>query len=115
MQYKLSVLIPSRNEEFLSRTVQDLLENTSDATEILVGLDGEWASPPIDDNDRVNIVYVPVSIGQRAMTNLLCRLSRAKYVAKIDAHCSFDKDWDLKMFAAYEETGDNVTMVSMMR
>jgi len=115
MQYKLSVLIPARAEEFLARTVQDLLENTSDATEILVGLDGQWSDPSIPQHPRVNVVFCPESIGQRAMTNLLCRLSKAKYVVKVDAHCSFDKDWDLKMFEAYEETGDNVTMVSTMR
>lgn len=114
-QYKLSMLVPARNEEFLARTVQDLLENTSDQTEILVGLDGSWALPPVDDHPRVNIVYVPKSIGQRAMTNLLCRLSNAKYVAKVDAHTAYDKDWDLKMFEALEKTGDNVTMVSTMK
>lgn len=115
MQYTLSVLIPSRHEEFLARTVQDLLENTSEQTEILVGLDGEWSDPPIPQHPRVNVVYVPESIGQRGMTNLLCRLSKAAYVAKVDAHTNYDKDWDVKMFEAFKETGDSVTMVSTMR
>ncbi len=113
--YKLSFLIPSRNEIFLARTIQDILENTSDQTEIIVVLDGKWADPPIVDNERVNIIYVPEAIGQRAATNLACKLSKAKYVCKVDAHCSFDKDWDLKMFEAFEKTGDNVTMVPIMR
>lgn len=114
-KYKLSILIPSRNEIWLAKTVEDILEHTSEDTEILVGLDGAWADPPIPQHDRVNVIYVPESIGQRAMTNLLCKLSKAQYVAKADAHCSFDNDWDVKMFQAFEETGDNVTMVSTMR
>ena len=114
-QYKLSFLIPANNEMFLARTVQDLLENTSAQSEIIVALDGKWADPPIPQNERVNIIYVPESIGQRAATNIACRLSRAKYVCKVDAHVSFDKDWDLKMFEAFERVGDNVTMVSTMR
>jgi glycosyltransferase involved in cell wall biosynthesis len=114
-QYKLSFLIPSNNEIFLARTIQDILQNTSEQSEIIVCLDGKWADPVIPQHPRVNVIYVPESIGQRAATNLACKLSRAKYVAKVDAHCSFDKDWDLKMFEAYEKTGDNVTMVSIMR
>jgi len=113
--YTLSILIPSRHEEFLARTIQDLLENTSDQTEIIAVLDGAWADPAIPQHPRVNVIYLPVSIGQRATTNLACRLSRAKYVCKADAHCAFDKDWDLKMFEAFEKTGDNVIMVSTMR
>lgn len=115
MQYKLSVLIPSRSEEFLAKTIQDILENMSDQTEVIAVLDGQWASPSISQHPRVTVVYLPVSIGQRSATNLACRLSKAKYVLKVDAHCAFDKDWDLKMFEAFEKTGDNVTLVSTMR
>lgn len=115
MQYKLSILIPSRHEEFLAKTIQDILENTSDQTEIIAVLDGEWSNPPVAQHPRVNVIYLPESIGQRAATNLACRLSKAKYVAKVDAHTAYDKDWDLKMFEAYEKTGDNTTMVSTMR
>ena len=63
MQYKLSVLIPSRNEIFLARTIQDLLENTSDQTEIIAVLDSAWADPAIPQHPRVNVIYLPVSIG----------------------------------------------------
>lgn len=34
---------------------------------------------------------------------------------KVDAHCSFDKGFDRKMLEAFKETGDNVTMVPIMR
>lgn len=108
---KLSILIPSRCEEWLSQTVQNLLDNTGEETEILVGLDGAWAEPGIPDHDRVRILFVPEAIGQRAMQNRLAKLSTAKYLMKVDAHCAFDKDFDKKMIDAME---DDITMVPKM-
>jgi len=100
---------------FLARTIQDILENIEADTEIIVVLDGEWSRPSIVKHERVNVIYVPEAIGQRAATNLACSLSRAKYVMKIDAHCSFDKGFDRKMLEGFEKTGDNVTAVPIMR
>jgi len=111
----LSILIPARNEMFLARTIEDILANIEADTEVIAVLDGKWADPPIPQNDRVNVIYLPESIGQRAATNLACKLSKAKYVMKCDAHCSFDKGFDTKMIDAFKEAGDNVTMVPIMR
>src|SRR3990167_503640 len=111
----LSILIQARNEMFLARTIEDILTNREADTEVIVLLDGAWADPRVTQNERVNIIYVNKSVGQRAATNIACRLSKAKYVMKIDAHCSFDKGFDRKMLEAFEKTGDNVTMVPMMR
>lgn len=111
----LSILIPARNEMFLSRTIEDILANIEADTEVIAVLDGQWAEPPIPQNARVNVIYLPKSIGQRAATNLAAKLSRAKYVMKVDAHCSFDKGFDRKMIEAFKVAGDNVTMVPIMR
>ncbi len=111
----LSILIPARNEMFLARTIEDILSNIEADTEVIAVLDGAWADPPIPQHERVNVIYVPKSIGQRAATNMACRLSQAKYVMKLDAHCAFDKGFDRKMIEAFKESGDNVTMVPIMR
>lgn len=111
---ELSILIPARNEMFLKNTIDDILKNIEADTEVIVVLDGQWADLPIDDHERVNLIYLPEAIGQRAATNLACKLSRAKYVMKVDAHCLFDKGFDKKMIAAFKEAGDNVTMVPVM-
>ena len=110
--YDLSILIPARSEMFLARTVEDILQNKRGKTEILVGLDGEWAEPGIPDHKDVKIIYVAQSIGQRAMTNRLASLSRAKYVAKADAHCAFDEGFDIKLMAKMQ---DSYTMVPIMK
>lgn len=114
-KYELSILIPARQEQFLARTIEDLLSNKNDFTEIIVVLDGAWADPPIESHQDLTIVYNHVSVGQRAATNQACKLSSAKYVAKTDAHCSFDKDFDKKLIDGFKEVGDNVVMVPIMR
>jgi len=112
---ELSLLIPSRNEMFLKNTIDDALKNIEADTEIIAVLDGAWAKPEILDNHRVNLIYVNKAIGQRAATNLACKLSRAKYVMKLDAHCSFDKGFDRKMLDFLGMVGDEVTAVPIMR
>lgn len=112
MKYDLSILIPARNEQFLSKTIEDILSNIEGKTEIITVLDGAWANPGIQDDPRITIIYHPVSIGQRAATNEAAKLSNAKYIMKVDAHCAFDKGFDVKLMA---DMKDNWTMVPTMR
>ena len=114
-KYSLSVVIPARKEMFLARTIRDILENMEANTEIIAVLDGEWSDPPIPQHDRVNVIYVPEAIGQRAATNLGVRLAKGHYIMKCDAHCSFDKGFDRIMLEGFKEVGDNTTMVPIMR
>ncbi len=109
---ELSVLIPSRNEMFLARTIQDILDHSEANTEIIAVLDGVWANPPIPDHPRVTLIYHPVSIGQRAATNEAARLSRSKYVMKVDAHCSLAQGFDTVLLGHIQ---DNQTIVPIMR
>jgi hypothetical protein len=100
---------------FLKNTVEDILKNKESDTEIIIGLDGKWSDPPIIQHPDVNIIYVPEAIGQRSITKMCARLSRAKYIIKCDAHCSFDKGFDRKMLEGFEKFDDNVVMVPIMR
>ena len=111
----LSLLIPSRSEMFLRETIADALKNIEADTEVIAVLDGKWADPPIPDHERLTLIHHAKVVGQRGATNEAARLSQAKYVMKLDAHCSFDKGFDRKMLEAFKETGDEVTMVPTMR
>ena len=107
---QLSILIPARNEEFLKKTIEDILSNIEGDTEIIAVLDGYETDLPEDK--RLRVIHNPESIGQRASTNQACRLSKAKYIMKVDAHCAFDKGFDVKMM---KEMHDGWTMVPVMR
>lgn len=100
---------------WLSRTVQDILENSEADTEVVVLLDGKEADPPLPADTRVSSIYVNKSVGQRGGANLAADLSRGKYIMKVDAHCSFDKGFDRKMLEMFDEVGDDVTAVPIMR
>lgn len=111
MKADLSVLIPARNEMFLRRTIEDILTNAEGNTEVIAVLDGAWAEPQIPDHPRVTLVYHPQSVGQRAATNEAARLSTAEYVMKCDAHCAFDRGFDVKLMA---ECGRDWTVIPRM-
>ncbi len=108
----LSILIPSRNEMFLAKTIENILENIEGNTEIIAVLDGSRADPPVPQHERITVVNLNHSIGQRAATNIAAKLSNAKYMMKCDAHCSFDKGFDIKMIS---EMHNDWTMVPLMK
>jgi len=108
----LSIIIPARNEQFLKKTIDDLLQNIEGDTEIIAVLDGAWADPPVPQHEKVTIIYHPKSIGQRAAQNEAAKISQAKYLMKVDAHCAFDKGFDVKMM---QEMQDDWTMVPVMK
>lgn len=97
---------------FLAKTIEDALKHIEADTEIIAVMDGQWAKPVVPQNDRVNLIYVPEPVGHRAATNLACKLSKAKYIMKVDAHCSFDQGFDKKML---DNMQDDWTMVPVMR
>lgn len=98
----LSVIIPALNEEFLQRTIDDVLSNAEADTEVIAILDGYWPKPGIKDHPKVTLIHHEHPIGQRAATNEGAKLSQAKYIMKIDAHCMFDKGFDVKLMADCE-------------
>ena len=107
----LSVIIPARNEMFLAQTVENVLDNIRADTEIIAVCDGNWPDPPLHDHPRLTVVHLSKSIGQRAATNLGARISQAKYVMKLDAHCAVDEGFDVKLM---EDCKPDWTMVPSM-
>lgn len=107
----LSVIIPARNEEWLNRTVADVLNHSERDTEVIVLCDGGWPPVALDTHPNVQVLYVPSSIGQRAATNIGVKLSTAKYVMKLDAHVSMSQGFDRVLIEAAEQLGPNVTQI----
>lgn len=107
----LSVIIPSRNEMFLNYTIKSVLENSDDGTEVIAILDGAWPEVPLEQHPRLKVLYFPTSIGQRAGCNMGAKLSRAKYIMKLDAHCIVDKGFDKVLIDTAQELGREVTQI----
>lgn len=108
----LSIIIPSRNEKYLEKTIKNVLENAEGEIEILVALDGWLPEPQIVTNDpRVTFFHEPESIGQRQSINKLARIAKGEYIMKLDAHCAVGPGFDRLLF---EEFGDNWTVIPRM-
>lgn len=96
----LTILIPSRQEEWLNRTVADVLANARADTDVVVVLDGAWPQVPLPVHPRVTVLYHPTAIGQRAATNEAARIARSRYVMKVDAHVAFAPGFDTVLLEA---------------
>lgn len=99
--YDLSVIIAGRNEEFFAHTVAHVLDRIRANTEVIAICDGDWPTPPILDHPRLTVVKHD-SIGQRAATNEGARISQAKYIMKLDAHCAVAKGFDNALIQDYQ-------------
>lgn len=99
----ISVVIPSRNEPYLCKTVDDILLKAKGEIQIIVILDGYWANPiPVDDK-RVVIVHRGISRGMRDGINSGVAIAKGEYILKVDAHCMFDDGFDVKLVADCEK------------
>lgn len=111
MSIDLSILIPSRQEPFLKRTVDDVFANARGSIEVLVCYDGSWPVEGLPANDRLTELHVGESIGQRAATNRLAKLARGRYIMKLDAHCGVDEGFDVKLVELGDQLGPLATQI----
>ena len=110
--YDLSVIIVGRNEEFLAKTVAEVFEKRRGKTEVIVVCDVVLPDPPIPPHPDATLIFNQAPVGQRAATNMGAKISTAKYIMKLDAHCALDEGFDVKMM---ESMQDNWTMIPVMR
>ena len=91
----ISVIIPAFNEPYLQRTIDDLLTKASGDIEIIVVLDGYWPSVLLPDYKNVTVIHRSVQMGMRHAINSAARLAKGQYLMKCDAHCAFEKGFDV--------------------
>lgn len=100
----LSVVIPSRNEKYLQKTILDLLSKSTGEIEVIAILDGYWM--PIEEvvNDkRVSYIHFSSARGMRNAINVGVAVSKGDVILKTDAHCMFEKGYDTVLQADLED------------
>lgn len=105
----LTVLIPARNEEWLGRTLKDVLANIKGDTEVIVVADGYY--PSVEPHDRLTVLYQPKAIGQRAATNMAARMATSRYVMKLDAHCRIAPGFDTALVEEAARLGPTICQI----
>jgi len=96
----VSIIIPSRNEIFLQRTLDELLNNARGEIEIIVVLDGYWPKIMVNDDMRLIVMHhgsIHKNYGMRESINRGVALSNGEYIMKIDEHCRIDEGYDIKL------------------
>lgn len=91
---KVSIIIPSRNERYLRRTVEDLLAKATGPIEVLAVVDGLTTWPVPDPDPRVKIIRHDPPMGMRKCINRAVGLAQGEYLMKVDAHCMFGPGYD---------------------
>jgi|2_EtaG_2_1085320.scaffolds.fasta_scaffold00145_38 glycosyltransferase involved in cell wall biosynthesis len=102
----LSIIIPSRNDEFLQKTIDCLIDKAEGEIEIIVVLDGYWPVTPIINNPKVIIIHHGTQFdnkGMRSSINKGMAIAKGEYVMKIDEHCNVDQGYDVKLAADCED------------
>lgn len=94
MTKKLSVIIPTRNEPYLSNTVEDIFSKATGDIEIIVVADGEWPKPILKPHDNLVVIHRGAVSGSRTNANAAARVATGDYLMKCDAHCMFGKGFD---------------------
>lgn len=102
-EYMISIIIPSRNEQFLQPTIKDLLAKAEGDIEIVVILDGYWPDPPLEDDPRVVVLHRGESKGMRNGITSAAKIASGEYLMKLDAHCIVDQGFDTKLKADMED------------
>lgn len=98
----VSIIIPSRNAEFLQRTIDDLLKKAKGDIEIIVVLDGYWPTPQLFDDKRLIVLHhgeVHGNKGMRFGINSGIAISKGEFLMKLDEHCIVDEGFDQKLIA----------------
>lgn len=96
---RVSVIIPSRNEKYLTATVRGLLAHARGDVEILVMLDGGVPEvEPLPNDPRVRVLRRVVDAtheaGMRFCINEGAEAATGEYLLKCDAHCIFAEGYD---------------------
>lgn len=96
---KVSVIIPSRNERFLVKTVTDLLQKAAGDIEVIVVLDERPPDEPFPNDKRLTVLQQPTPKGMRAGNNWAASVATGDYLMKTDGHCLFAEGFDVAMAA----------------
>lgn len=89
---KVSVIIPSRNEKYLAKTVDDIFAKAQGEIEVVVMMDEQYQDITLRDN--LIILKKEEKPGLRSAMNQMIDAATGKYIMKLDAHCMLGEGFD---------------------
>lgn len=101
---KLSVIIPHRVEQYLNKTINDLLQKAKGEIEVIVVCDGVRPQPVVDN--RVKYLFqgtIHDAPGMREAINKGVAASTGTHIMKIDEHCMVSEGYDVELIKSCED------------
>jgi len=89
----LSVIIPSRNSQFLTKTIEDVLAKAAEEVEVIVNVDERHPERFIDSN-KITYLLNNSPIGLRKGINACVARAKGEFILKTDDHCMFAPGFD---------------------
>jgi len=90
---KTSVIIPSRNEKLLERTIDDIFAKAAGEVEVIAVLDDK-TDYPLPERPGLTFIRRDRPLGIRPSINEAVSIATGKYLFKVDAHCAFAPRFD---------------------
>lgn len=98
---KISIIIPSCNENrlfkegqtVLQKTVEEIYQKATGDFEVIVGFNGP-SYQDFPDYPNFRTLKLPENVGLKTLVNILSIMATGKYIYKTDAHCSFGESFD---------------------
>lgn len=98
---KISVIIPARNEPYLTKTIDDIFAKAGRDIEIFAVLEGyyppDWAKTVSRHKGRLHTIHHGQPHGMRASINEAAANADGEWLMKSDAHCMFAPGFDVML------------------
>jgi hypothetical protein len=88
----VSVIVPARNEPYLTRTIADVFEKATGEIEVIAVCDGY--DPPLPIDSRLVVIRHERAQGMRPSINEAAERATGDYLLKLDAHCLLAPGFD---------------------
>jgi len=89
----LSVIIPSRNEFYLSKTVDDLFAKAKGDIEVIAVIDEQ--DQPLTPRPNLIVHRKIGKPGMKSAVNQAAEIATGEYIMKTDGHCMFGEGYDV--------------------
>jgi hypothetical protein len=102
----LSIVIPSRNEKFLKRTILDVLEKATGEIEVFPVLDGyDISLEEIVNDPRVQYITLPsndFTQKRHGINKVVNEFAKGEYIMCLDAHCMVAPGFDEQLIKDHQ-------------
>lgn len=99
----ITIVIPTRDELYLDKTVADIFAKARGEIEVIVVYDNCWNDPAPTDDPRLTIVHFSERRGLRAAVNTAAEIGKGDFLMKVDAHCMFAEGFDVELAKSCEK------------